>query len=267
MSEKLIKKRINAPELNTLKYQLRSLDDKKRQPELLQRAQQAWMNMADIRAHGARNNRFVYGDQWGDVITVYIDGQKRTMTMREYLSMDGQVPMQTNQVKSQINTIVGVLIKEQNEPVCNAIDRDEQQYGEVLTKGLQANNNKNRINTIHKLCTTDLLIRGIAAAKEVYGYRENDRRREDSWTYYVDPNYLILETTLRDPRWWDMTMIGCWYRMSRKTLQAEYVNHGGNIEEFKRIYGEQSNADGELNGITLGDERDLDAISLWAPQR
>lgn len=255
---KLIKKRIGAPELDSVGYRKQHLNARKKDIRLLQRARTAWDNMSEFREQRARGMRFTYGDQWGDYVTVMIKGEKKTMTMREYLSLDGNIPQQTNQIKSMVNTIVGVLIKEQNEPVCNAVDRDEQQYGELLTKGLQANNNKNRINMLTKLCAKDLIIGGLGMLHESYGFREGDRRREDSWTKYIDPNYAILETTLRDPRFWDVTMVGCWYRMSFPMLAAQVVGRNGiDYQTLKNIYGDSSSLFNEGDAIELTDTNDI----------
>ena len=256
-NSKLIKKRIGSPELDSVTFRRKKLDATKKDIRLLQRARTAWENMRDFREQRERAMRFTYGDQWGDLVTVMVKGEKKTMTMREYLCIEGNIPQQTNQIKSMVNTIVGVLIKEQNEPVCNAIDRDEQQYGELLTRGLQANNNKNRINMIYKLCTKDLIIGGLGMLHESYGYREGNRRREDSWTKYIDPNYAILESTFRDPRFWDMTMIGCWYRMSFDMLAAQVVGHNGiDYQTLKNIYGDISGTFNEGDLLDITDQTD-----------
>lgn len=267
-SNKLIKKRIGSPELDSVAYRRKHLDSQKKDIRLLQRARNAWDNMSEFREQRARGMRFTFGDQWGDYVTVMIKGEKKTMTMREYLSLEGNIPQQTNQIKSMVNTIVGVLIKEQNEPVCNAIDREEQQYGEVLTKGLQANNSKNRINMIHKLCTEDLIIGGLGVVHESYGFREGERRRQDSWTKYIDPNYMILETTLRDPRFWDVTMVGCWYSMDFKMLSAQVVGHNGiSYQKLKDIYGEGASLFNEGDLSELTDLKDIRTLDFMTPEK
>lgn len=231
---------------------------------LLHRAEQAWLNMDDLRRQGARANRFVYGDQWADPITIMIDGCRQTMTMREYLALDGHVPMQANQLRTTVDTIVGVLVKEQNEPICNARDRDEQQYGELMTAALQANCNKNKLNTIYKLCTRDILIKGIAVAKERYGY---NNRREDSWTEYVNPNYLILETTLRDPRFWDITMVGTWYEMPFQQLAGRVVKSHGDLKALEEVYQRQLKYEQTPTAEQLTDEQDPDQINFMRPAK
>ncbi len=265
MSGGLIKRRIGADALDTVQYRRKELDSVKKDVRLLMRARRAWENMTDFREQRARNMRFVYGDQWSDPITVLVKGEKKTMTMREYLSMEGQVPMQTNQIKTQVNTIVGVLVKEQNEPICNAIDRKEQRYGEVVTEGLNANCGKNKMNSIFRLCTKDLLIGGLGVCSESYGYRDGDKRREDSWTRYVDPNYMIMETTLRDPRFWDMSMVGCWYRMPFKALAAEFVKKKGDYEKLKDIYGDDASLYNDGDNYELTDANDLRHLNFMSP--
>lgn len=236
-STRLIKRKIGSKELDSVKYRRKELDAEKKDVRLLMRARNAWDSLREFREQRARGMRFCYGDQWGDPITIRKDGVEKTITMRKYLELEGNIPQQTNQIKSMVNTIVGVLIKEQNEPVCNAIDRDEQQYGEILTQALQANNSKNRIRTIHKLCTEDMIIGGLGVLHESYGFREGNSRREDSWTKYIDPNYMILETTMRDPRFWDVTMVGCWYSMPFHILAAQFVGRNGmTYDKLKNIY-------------------------------
>ena len=268
MSEKLIKRRIDDKRIDTVNARREIAGSPHKDIRLLERARNAWNNMTDFREQRARAMRFVYGDQWGDNITVMIDGERKTMTMREYLSMEGHVPLQTNQLKTKVNSIVGVLIKEQNEPVCNAVDRSEQQYGELLTKGLQANNVKNRVNMIYKLCVKDLIIGGLGVMMETYGYREGERRREDSWSKYVDPNYVIMETNLRDPRFWDLTMIGCWYRMSFNAIMAQFAGKNGITYQMLRdIYGEPASLYSEGDMIQITDVNDVRHLEFMAPVR
>lgn len=265
VGDKLIKKRIGNRELDSVKYRRDEYGVRKRDLRLLDRARQCWDNMNEFRMQRARGMRYTYGDQWGDYVTVTIDGVKQTMTMREYLSIDGKIPQQANHIKTMVNTIVGVLVKEQNEPVCNAIDRDEQQYGELLTVGLQANNNKNRINKIYNLCARDFIIGGLAVVREHYGYREGEKRREDSWTKYIDPNYVFIDTTMRDPRFWDMTMIGSWYRMSFQMLAAQFVGHNGiTYQTLKDIY-RNSFYDEYGDGIELTDMNDIGQLDFMRP--
>lgn len=265
-SNKLIRKKSGNRELDSVSYRKSTLKTPKKDVELYDKARKIWENMSEFREQRARGMRFCYGDQWGDIIEVCENGVKRKITMRQYLSESGQIPIQTNQLKTMVNTIVGVLIKEQNEPICNAIDKDEQQYGELLTMGLQANNNKNRINQIYKLCALDMIIGGLGVLHESYGYCDGNTRREDSWTKYIDPNYLILETSMRDPRFWDVSMIGCWYRMPFRTLVAQISGRGGlDYNTIKDIYSADNTRLQETFDMELTDQEDLDNVEFMTP--
>jgi len=259
---KLIRKKVGVKELDTIKYRKSKLDHKQKDPLLLEHANRVWNSMEDYRQQNARGYRMVYGDQWADLVTVYMDGEETTMTMRKYMEMQGNIPMQANQLKTQVNTISGVLIKEQNEPVCNAVDRAEQQYGELMTMCLQANCNRDHINTIYQSCTRDVVIGGLAVVKENWGYRNNDSRRADSWTQYIDPNYLILETTFRDPNMEDIDLIGCWWKMSRKKLNAMFSKYGREVmDRIEQAYGPY---DVFASGVTsqLTDQKNIDNLSF-----
>ena len=145
-----------------------------------------------MRERKARATRFAYGDQWGDLIEV----NGRTITQRQYLMEQGNVVLQTNQIKNKIDTIVGVMVKEKNEPVCNARDRDEQQYGELVTNALQANCNKNKIEDLYIMFMKDLCIGGLAVAHESYDDTSGPARRLDSWTKYVNPNHVFFDSAM-----------------------------------------------------------------------
>lgn len=265
-TNKLVRKTLGVSELDTVQYRRKVLSSDKKDIRMLLRARNAWENLEPVRKSRARAMRFTYGDQWGDDVTVMINGEKKTMTMREYLSMEGNIPQQTNQIKSQVNTIVGVLIKEQNEPICNAIDRDEQQYAELLTSGLQANNNKNRIRQTYKLCVKDLIVGGMGVCHESYGFRDSEKRREDSWTKYIDPNYFIMESTLRDPNFEDMTMVGCWYRLPFNVLSARFVQKSGDYKRLKDIYGVGNNFE-EGDFVDIDEANRTENLTFMTPVR
>ena len=125
-------------DMDSVKYRRKKLGiDKETDHQLLIRCETLWNNLYEFREQRARAMRFTYGDQWGDYITV----NGITMKQRDYVSQQGNVALQSNQIATKVNTIAGLMVKEQNEPVCHARDRKEQQYGELLTQALHANCN------------------------------------------------------------------------------------------------------------------------------
>lgn len=230
---KLIR-RVPLSKMDTVKVRQKEVG-KEKDIQLLERCNWLWDNLSDLRENGARVNRFAYGDQWGDMIVV--NGKR--MTMREYLMKQGNVVLQTNQVKNKIDTIVGVVIKEQNEPICNARDRDEQQYGQILTEALQANCYKNKMEVLYAIWMRDLCIRGICSGHESWDGYSGPSKRMDSWTKYVNPNHLFFDSAMTDPRFWDMTIVGQFFDMTRDEIAAAFAKNENDYAVLKSIYPEQ----------------------------
>lgn len=207
-----------------------------RDQHLLERIDRIWENMSAFREQRARATRFAYGDQWADIIEV----NGTVMTQREYLRRQGNVVLQTNQIKSKVDTIVGVMDKERNEPICFARDRDEQQYGEVLTEGLKANCNKNKMSELHIKWLKDLCLGGLAIAYESYDDTSGPSGRLDSWTRYCNPNQVFFDSEMNDPRFWDISLIGQFYDLSFEDLCAKFVRSERDFGLLRDIYSSQS---------------------------
>ena len=219
--------------------------------DLLNRAEQCWMNLDDTREQGDRAVEMTYGDQWSDRIKV----NGKVMTMREYCEKEGNIVLQTNQIKNKVDTIVGVMVKEKNEPICNARDRDEQQYGEVMTTALQANCNKNKMESLYIKFMRDLCLRGLAVSKESYDYKYG---RLDSWTEYVEPNCIFFDSQMADPRFWDIHLIGQFFDMSFEDLTAKFAKTANDYDILKEIYNPQSNLFKETSMHQLTDRQKND---------
>ncbi len=226
-------RRVSANKINTVK-QRQEITGLEKDIELLDKARQLWENMRDFRKQSERAVMYTMGDQWGEEITV--DGV--TMTQREYLSKQGNVVLQTNQIQSKVNTIVGLLLKEKNEPVCHARAREEQPYGELMTTALQANCNKNAIESLYSKAMWDLTVRGMCVLREAFESRDG---RSDSWTGYIEPNRLIMDSGLNDPRFWDLTIVGTFYDISFGEITQRFARNTEDYAVLQSIYHNQSN--------------------------
>ena len=234
-AERLIKRQARASDIDSVKVRKKELHIKDKDVELLTRCEHLWMNFDEFREQRRRGNRFYDGDQWGDLITV----NGKTMTYREYLSSTGNVVIQTNQIKNRVDTIVGVMVKEKSEPVCHAIDRDEQTYGEIMTNALQANCIKNIMPELYIKWMKDLCNGGLSVSYESYDDHSGPERRLDSWTQYVNPNRIFFDGDCVDPRMWDLSIIGCVRYGSREDICAQFVKSPSDYESLKKIYPNQ----------------------------
>lgn len=232
-ADHLIPRRVFPAEIDSVRERQKELLSKHRDVPLLERCNRIWDNYSEFRKNRARDLRFGYGDQLADIITV--DGKQ--MTYREYLLRTGNFAIQTNQIKNKVDTVVGVMVKEHSEPVCHAVDRNEQQFGEVVTEAVQANCRKNRMTTLYKQWMRDMVIGGgLAVGYEVYDDKSGPNRRMDSWSKYVNPHTFFSDSQGVDPRMWDTSLIGYFYGLTRSEILSRFANSQGDADILAAIY-------------------------------
>ncbi len=231
---KLIR-RVSVKEMDSVKVRQKRIG-LERDMQLLERCNTLWDNYTEFRERRARAIRFTFDDQWGDLIQV----NGKTMTQRQYIMRQGNAVIQTNQIKNKVDTIVGILVKEQNEPVCNARDREEQQYGQVMTAALQANCYKNKMQQLYILFMKDMCLGGLAVAHESYDDVSGPSRRLDTWTRYCNPNHIFFDSAMSDPLFRDMTIIGQFFDMSFEEACAMFAHSERDYSILRDIYHYQS---------------------------
>ena len=245
---------------DSVEYRKQQLGDPERDMSLLEHCCTLWQNLEPFRRRRARALRFVYGDQWGDTITV----KGKTMTERTYISSVGNVALQTNQLKKIVETISGVYVKEQNEPVCKARAREEQVYGELMTTALQTNWQINDMPLVVDTSIKEVLIGGFAATRECYEYRDGET---DSWTDVCHPNYMIFDSTMKDPRYKDMELIGEIHDITFGRFCEKFATSREDVEKFAEWYrSESSPLWFEETVEDINSKHDSDEMTFWTPK-
>lgn len=245
---------------NSVDYRKEQLGEKDRDMSLLEHCCTLWQNLEPFRRRRARAMRFVYGDQWGDTITV----KGKTMTERQYLTSVGNVALQTNQLKKIVETISGMYAKESNEPVCKARAREEQIYGELMTMALQANWQMNDMPVLIDTIIKESLIGGLGVTRECYEYRDGDL---DSWTDVCHPNYMIIDSTMKDPRYKDMELIGEIHDITFERFCEKFATSREDVEKFAEWYrSESSPLWFEELVEDINDKHNSDEMTFWTPK-
>ena len=248
-ADHLIRQKATPADMDSVKDRKKVLHLKGKDPDLLRYCEHLWMNFAPFREQRRRGNQFYDGDQWSDLITV----NGKTMTYREYLSSTGNVVIQTNQIKNRVDTIAGVMVKEKNEPVCHAIDRDEQPYGEVMTEALQANCDKNVMAELYIKWIKDVCNGGLGISYESYDDVSGPDRVLDSWTSYVNPNRIFFDGDGVDPRTWDLSIIGCVRYGSREDMAAQFAKSPHDYDVLRALYPAQFRPDRPVRSYDASD--------------
>lgn len=204
-------------------------NDQARGLRVLQEAQQYYSAMYKFRVERERNKRYNYGDQWGDIVCV--DGKK--MTEEEYIKSQGSIPLKTNLIRKQVNTVIGLYLSQQNEPTCIARDRDEQRQAETMSTVLQYNMQLNRMKEVYADSMEEYLMSGLIMHRKWCGWRDN---KVDCWTDYVQPNNIILDNNMRDFRGWDCSFIGEIHDLSREQLLEKFAKKPEDYIRLNHIY-------------------------------
>ncbi len=207
--------------------------------DVLLEAQTYWSNMSRFRKERERNKRYVYGDQWGDLVEVgEVCGCKKYMTEEEYIMKQGSIPLKNNHMRKIIKTVLGVYRNQNKEPTCNARDRDEQKLGETMSTILQCNMQLNRMDEVNARTFEEFLIGGFIVQRKWYGWRNE---KLDCWTDYVNPNNFFIDSNMRDFRGWDVSCMGEVHDVSFETLCTQFAESPEDYKELKRIYSASHN--------------------------
>lgn len=200
--------------------------------ELLQKCQLLWENLDGFRKDRSRCMRYTYGDQWGD----WIKYKGESMTEKAYISMKGNVPLVNNVIRRLVNGALGVYVKSETEPVASARDRDEQKAGEMLTITLQSNWQINKMRLLLANMLEDYLIGGAVFDRETFDYFEGNM---DVLSTVPNPNMMFFDSTMSDPRFWDLSLIGQIHDITFNELAGKFANDETDFEFIEEKYRSQ----------------------------
>ena len=250
---------------DSVKRRMERQNDRKTDYELLQRCWQAWNNLEAVRMTRDRAKRYCYGDQWGDTVRVYKNGYYYDMTEREYLKRKGSVPLSNNVMVSILNTLVGMYAKQGTEPVCFARTRSSQSLSDMMSATMQCNWQNTQMEDLLKHALEDYLIGGVMVCRETY--EDRTQEIEDSWTDYIEPNYVFWEGG-SDPRHLDLSLIGVLHDESVNDLYKKFAReeYGLSIDDLNRIFDIDPD-NSQTEGTMHNDTNDLSNISFDIPSK
>ena len=250
------KSRITEPsEMDSVKKERTTRDDKF---DILLQAQHAWDNMDHFRKDRDRNKRYTYGDQWSD----RIEDDGDNISEEEYIIRQGGIPLKNNLIRRLVRTVMGVYRSQSKEPTCTARDRDEQKLGETMSVALQCNYQVNRMTEINGRTFEEFLISGAAFQKESFGWR-NDKM--DAWTDMVSLNHVFIDSTMRDIRHWDCSLIGEVHDVTFEDLCSKFAKSSDDYAELRDIYNRASNREYLMTYASKFGENNLKNIDFLNP--
>ncbi|MCD8282151.1 MAG: hypothetical protein LUC22_02730 [Prevotella sp.] len=197
--------------------------------DLLMQAEQYWMAMYHFRRDRERNKRYLYGQQWSDIITY----KGKRMTEAEYIAQQGNVPLTNNLIRRLTRHVVGTLRNESTEMTCVARDRNEQNIGQALSTLLQYNMQLNDTEELRAREAEEYCMSGVVAEREYCAWEDD---KLDCRTAIVPPNNLILDCNMRDPRGNDCMFVGELHDLSFEQVCGEFARNNADYQTLQQIY-------------------------------
>lgn len=214
--------------------------------QVLERARMCYASLSDFRERRGRAFNYYRGNQWGDLIE---DDDGELITEEEYIQNRGQIASKQNIIRQLIRNIIGQMLTNVSKSVVNATKESDATLSEMLTNTLQSIQKLNRINVIDARNFEEFLCSGMMVSKSVYKYW-NTRDKEDVFTENVSPDYMFFNTDIKDPRTFDLRLIGQLIDMPLDNVIASFAT---NEEDAKRIKSWYTSVSPKNIAINTGD--------------
>lgn len=257
MRRKLIPRKVKLPQTDTVAYD-KSQQTDNRQRQILYRASRAWDCMDRYRKERERCKRYLYGDQWGDMVEYCGE----MMREDEYIRRQGNIPLKNNLIRRLVKTVVGVYRNQNKTPICVARDREEQKMGETMTTLLEYNIKLNQKKELDARMFEEFLMGGLAIQKESYGLRQNTA---ECWTDNVNPNFFFMDGPMNDPRMNDLEIVGELHDISFGQLASAFAHSEEDLQRLECIYRNARNRDFLSNYISTFNRNNESIISFLQP--
>ena len=217
--------------------------------EALEQFANDWHSLEEMRRKMRRSEMYAWGDQWGDLVRDPDTGQM--ITEGELIKKNGKVPLKNNMIAPIWNNIEGQCRTAQVKPVCVVRDQREAKLGEMVSIAVEYVHDINETGELDVATLKSNATAGVMAQRVEYGVNPRNSK-QDVWLYPVDPKRLFFDTSVEDPRMWDMTRVGELYDMTIEDVIATFGKFVPE-QELRSIYGEGGNYldSNALNGDKL----------------
>ena len=218
-----------------------------------------WASLEEMRRKDRRSVMYAWGDQWGDLVRDPDTGNM--ITERQLIMKQGKVPMKNNMIAPILNNIEGQLRSMLTKPVCVVRDQREAKLGEMMSMAVEYVHDVNEMGEVDANTLKTMVTSGVMAQRVEYGINPAKGNKQDVWVYPVQTARLFFNTSVEDPRMWDINRIGELYDISFEDLVAEFGKFVPE-EELKRVYGGDK---GVYRNSRAMDGDKLDNLNFYTP--
>lgn len=214
---------------------------------LLMRGLAHWRSMEEFRRERARCKRYLYGRQWED--TIEVDGVR--VREIDHIRNHGYEPLKNNLIRRMVRNILGVYRDRWGMPSVGELGirhlPDAEMRCAVLADRIIAED----MEEMYTRTLEEFLISGMAV------HRKHIDPACDIHTDYVQPDYFIIDTEMRDFRGRDATILGEIHDIDFERLCAAFAKDAAMRKRLSSIYhGGETHADvaATLRQFGVGEE-------------
>ena len=203
--------------------------------EALEQFAADWLSLEGMRAKTRRSQMYAWGDQWGDLVRDPDTGSM--ITEKDLIMKQGKVALKNNMIAPIVSNIEGQFRTNTVKPICVVRDQREAKLGEMMSMAVEYVHDINEMQELDANTLKGMLPSGVMAQRLEFRANPAKGNRTDVWAYPVLTARLFFDTSVEDPRMWDITRIGEIYDLTLDEVIATFGKYVSE-EELRRIYGD-----------------------------
>lgn len=230
------------------------MENKDTRLDLLRLARNHWNAMAQFRADRDRCKRYAYGRQWDD--TVVVDG----VAMREadYIRSQGNIPLKNNLIRRIVRNVLGVFRNNYAPPGAAELGLPDSPDTVRMLNRLAESDHRNMAEEIYARTMEEFLISGLAVMRK-------DLRGNGVTSDYIQPDYFIIDTDMRDFRGRDASVVGEIHDVDFRELAARLAATPGQLRSLRDTYSSELHGE-EFASLVSDFGSDDSGVSFLVPR-
>lgn len=197
---------------------------------VFERGATPWRGLKKYREERERCKRYVFGDQWGDMIDL---GNGVTMTEDEAIRQYGQLPLKNNILRRIIRNVIGVYRSQYYKVPEASPDVFPQEMRKVVNQQRKRVFRDNRMEELVPRLLEEFLLSGLVAVKVM----PPQKMGGSALILPVTPDNFFFHSDGYDPRGWDVDLIGEMHAVSYRSLMGRFCKSPDDLKRIEALYG------------------------------
>lgn len=194
------------------------------------RAMEVWRSLDGFRFERARSKRYVYGEQWEDPINL----GSHSVTEREFILQQGQVPLKNNILRRILRNVIGLYRSQYKVPLL-AANESGLSATEVRVENRRRRQwfHENHMEELAPRLLEEFLISGLVAVKIT-----------DGKILPITPDNFFFHSDGYDPRGYDVDLMGEVHRVGLSSLMSRFCHTADDYRRISALYRDARSSDG-----------------------